>query len=581
MSARVEPSINKNEFDKFLLTINEKLNNINHIIQENKSKPFTILFCGAFSTGKTSLINALLGKQCELPTSILPTTKVVTHIKYGSALRISVTGKARKYTSFAEVAPIIKGEGDEDGKVMEVQIEFPSVLLKNNVEFVDTPGINDDSKGMLDDITRREINNADLCIAVFNPTKFVDVTERKFLNNVNALVGGNCVSIINCINYINTQKDYEDLEARAKSVLRIYGNDIVGKGKYFFVCSDKRYLDFGDFDTWLKKIIDYKADKIKRVTRSSVLSENMNKISLAWYNKYCEVSNVFQQVNNINEKNKLVKKEKLLYSVNSLWSQILQENKSMMTDLNGAFIDRIYKEIDAKKDNIYQYTEKLNEAIKKATVNFFESQINKLKNNHLELLGDIKNYDLNYWISKTIMDYSVPKPISQQHEKGILKRAFDVLDDAVDGIFMLGISGGKYYYTYNDYTEASKKSFREEALPKLKRDFEAFFEYIISSICCKADIVIGGLESEIVNVNNNLESLITLYQGIKNASKNLSHICDNVNILKQDTWICIPEYLKKITVFEEVQVSVINSTESYSLVYLIEEGSDIVDVKWG
>lgn len=58
------------------------------IIQAEEERPFVIVLCGSFSTGKSSLANALLG--CQLPTGHNPITKMVTRIRYGPVRRLSM-----------------------------------------------------------------------------------------------------------------------------------------------------------------------------------------------------------------------------------------------------------------------------------------------------------------------------------------------------------------------------------------------------------------------------------------------------------------------------------------------------------
>ena len=50
--------------------------------------PFCIAFCGVFSSGKSSLLNALLDCGNVLPTGINPVTKIITRIRYGKSIAL-------------------------------------------------------------------------------------------------------------------------------------------------------------------------------------------------------------------------------------------------------------------------------------------------------------------------------------------------------------------------------------------------------------------------------------------------------------------------------------------------------------
>ena len=52
-------------------------------VQDNLENLFSIVFIGEFSTGKSSIINALLGEEI-LPEGITPTTDEITILKHGA-----------------------------------------------------------------------------------------------------------------------------------------------------------------------------------------------------------------------------------------------------------------------------------------------------------------------------------------------------------------------------------------------------------------------------------------------------------------------------------------------------------------
>src|SRR5713101_2032665 len=70
LSAEVR-ALSYEQFEKKLKTVRENLENL-----------FSIVFIGEFSTGKSSIINALLGERI-LPEGITPTTDGITILKYG------------------------------------------------------------------------------------------------------------------------------------------------------------------------------------------------------------------------------------------------------------------------------------------------------------------------------------------------------------------------------------------------------------------------------------------------------------------------------------------------------------------
>lgn len=103
-------------------------------------------FVGPFSSGKTSLINSLMG--VDLPVNIEPTTKAICIIECDPALPEGEkvyyrdNGEVREQIDFLEFSNILRGRGDGDCALAMP----PKGLLQANVSIIDTPGI--DSLGV-------------------------------------------------------------------------------------------------------------------------------------------------------------------------------------------------------------------------------------------------------------------------------------------------------------------------------------------------------------------------------------------------------------------------------------------------
>lgn len=106
---------------------------------------FTLAVIGQFKRGKSSLMNAIIGKEL-LPTGVLPLTSAITILKYGPVEKLQVN---YQHLQFPEDQPISAladfvtetGNPDNQKKVKSVYIEMPVPFLRYGVEFVDTPGI--------------------------------------------------------------------------------------------------------------------------------------------------------------------------------------------------------------------------------------------------------------------------------------------------------------------------------------------------------------------------------------------------------------------------------------------------------
>jgi len=106
---------------------------------------FQLAVIGQFSRGKTTLMNALLGRA-YLPMGALPMTSVVTTVRYGTRPRAFVrshTAALPVEVPVAEVARFVAQAGAERTRmqVTSVEVEIPAELLRLGFEFIDTPGV--------------------------------------------------------------------------------------------------------------------------------------------------------------------------------------------------------------------------------------------------------------------------------------------------------------------------------------------------------------------------------------------------------------------------------------------------------
>jgi GTPase Era involved in 16S rRNA processing len=106
---------------------------------------FTLAVVGQFKRGKSSLMNAIIGREL-LPTGVLPLTSAITILRFGPAERVVVH---REGIQFPEIVPVSSlasyvtenGNPGNRRKVKAAVVEVPLQFLRRGLEFVDTPGV--------------------------------------------------------------------------------------------------------------------------------------------------------------------------------------------------------------------------------------------------------------------------------------------------------------------------------------------------------------------------------------------------------------------------------------------------------
>ena len=217
--------------------------------------PLVISFAGRFKSGKSSLINALLGTEL-LPTRATTATAVVTRIFYGDVERAYLcVNNETKETGVKEAQEIILNREVADDETVEVIFELPCPLLKGNVELRDTPGMMDSAQdGRLEKLALDAMFDTDLCVFVYDASSFISQRERMVTEEIYRRLGGNIVYAVNCKNRLNTEEDMEIVRDAADRFAKERKHPKC-LGKSWTMCSKPGMIELEGFDVWLGELL--------------------------------------------------------------------------------------------------------------------------------------------------------------------------------------------------------------------------------------------------------------------------------------------------------------------------------------
>ncbi|PGZ93529.1 hypothetical protein COE51_23765 [Bacillus pseudomycoides] len=216
----------------------------NQILKEQ----FQIVVVGEFSRGKSTFINALLGKKL-LPSSAKPTTTLLNIITYSKEPFIKLHFRKKGVKEINEemfkklVAPKDPTPGDKESEeAYEKQVELfksieyaeighPLSFCKDGVRIIDTPGTNDLDPAR-EQLTNSIIPQSDAAIFLLSAIKILSESEMSFLKD--RILASDIQKIFIVVN----QKDLlESPEAVGKVFNHAYKhlNDILHEPKIFMV----------------------------------------------------------------------------------------------------------------------------------------------------------------------------------------------------------------------------------------------------------------------------------------------------------------------------------------------------------
>lgn len=195
---------------------------------------FNVAVCGSYKTGKSTLLNALLGSKL-LPAQSQPTTAVVTTLLHGTqkAVTIYEEGKKQAYSvsweQFSENFTLsqtdistLNAQGNIDSRLKNVyyaQVESQSALLANGVRLFDTPGLGVSLTRPL--ITPGFLKRADTALLiVFNAIKPFPKDVQAFLSGaIGSRRRENIFFVFNRMDQLPEERK-ADLQREARRVLR-------------------------------------------------------------------------------------------------------------------------------------------------------------------------------------------------------------------------------------------------------------------------------------------------------------------------------------------------------------------------
>jgi GTP-binding protein EngB required for normal cell division len=263
-----------------------------HMLRRSEKR---ITFFGGFKAGKSTIINALVGRNI-LPTRANRATGVVTRLSHGNRvgawLELQTDGKVHRKAIALHDVPhytlldLSQAESKNDESIREVLIHLPSPLLKHRVVLVDTPGLRDSPA--MTARCRHEVAVADLAVMVLDGTQVLSEADRCEAAHVNELLAGNLVFLINRMDQIGSNEREEVMQYVREGVAEV-GNTIVGRGRVFpsaalaLPAARTNSSNGADparglakFEQWLGQLVESgDIDRVAVLSRLSVLDDRL------------------------------------------------------------------------------------------------------------------------------------------------------------------------------------------------------------------------------------------------------------------------------------------------------------------
>lgn len=193
-----------------------------------ESGEFTIVVVGEFSAGKSTFLNALMGKKL-LPSFTSETTATINFLRHKKCSKNGEEGcvyftdgstKEIAHADDATIAKYVSTKGEDVAEtVHHLDLFMNSKFLENNVTLVDSPGLNGIASGHAE-ITKEQIQKSSASIFMFSARQPGSKTDFEVLADLSKRVSS-IICVLNQIDAIKTNEG-ETVESVIKKLKSNY-----------------------------------------------------------------------------------------------------------------------------------------------------------------------------------------------------------------------------------------------------------------------------------------------------------------------------------------------------------------------
>jgi SpoVK/Ycf46/Vps4 family AAA+-type ATPase/GTP-binding protein EngB required for normal cell division len=211
---------------------------------------FNIIILGEFSTGKTTLLNAILGSG-RLPARAAPTTAVITRLIYSEqeTLQVYERGKPLRLISWQEYEAEFQLRETDDEETARsrfqdidyVQIAVPHPLLQGGLSIVDAPGLGEHMQRT--NVTIQYLRQSQAVIMVLDATRLLTINERVMIKLLGERRLNHVFFVINRIDLLDSEQ-LDEVQSWLRAALNDYFADEQGifdsdlfQRRVFYICA--------------------------------------------------------------------------------------------------------------------------------------------------------------------------------------------------------------------------------------------------------------------------------------------------------------------------------------------------------
>ncbi|MDR0943311.1 MAG: dynamin family protein [Ruminococcus sp.] len=226
------------------LMLEKTAGSIRETLDKAVKEHFEVAVVGEFKRGKSTIINAILGEDV-LPSDVLPATAALNRITYSSDPFVIVEYKDGSQArvpveQLSDYVTKLTFESEKTAEsVKQATVYYDTEFCKNNVDIIDTPGLNDDEQ--MTNVTLSILPEIDAAVFVISANSPFSQFEKEFLEN--KMLTSDLGRIIFAVNCFGTFSK-EDEERIVETVRRRIESYVMEKAKQVMGAESKEFANY-------------------------------------------------------------------------------------------------------------------------------------------------------------------------------------------------------------------------------------------------------------------------------------------------------------------------------------------------
>lgn len=560
-------------------------------LDENK---FNLVVLGEFNRGKSTFLNALLGKII-LPSNILPTTSVITRIHYSEEPKVKVTlnnGRVEDVSHDELVKYVTTLDGNDSTHIDITDVYYPTNLCKNGCIITDTPGVNDLNEQNIA-ITENYIPQADAVIFMLDPDQVFTESEKHFIKN--KVLKNDIDKIFFIVNKFDSINK-ESIDSFKKYVYKTIA-DLGLDSKVYFLSSKKALInkihervdeysnDFEEFSNEIEKFLINEKGKYILLNGCNRLKTSIESVIKNIYEIEADALKSLDKLEDDYKKFTKVSHDVAL-NKNDIMTKINREYADFRDDVKKIIYKELTLSFEKLIDDVYRQAEftdavfrelenNINTSINKwinVRVNpFVLSRVNKINSDLMDLLKDSlahinqSSSSLSTESSNMVVvqssKFELPtcyNTVSVQYNQNVFIGAGAILTMILSGTLLSGIGGAFLGLIAHDVFSGKSKNTikpREEIIKNIESQKTKAINSIIKGIEKSIDnsynlnckYIDDSINTVLDNTKKRMEVII---REKRKKNDDLDVVIDNLN-----------NYLKQLYIIKKHNALIIKSLE--------------------